>query len=517
MSVRQKMSILSNEMIRRLSNMNIEKAEDDEKQNIVEHFITQLKTSGYDRKQAREVVVSGIRGWKRKIERRRELGQDFYRGAASTLKQRIRKKLIDPVNWYKNKIDDKKTQEPEEQEDKAPKTGKRKRKTMEEGEREAEIENNKRIREEDPKTVLFCPYTKGSELAKQIREAETDMEKTTGYKIKVVEESGEKIMDILHTSNPWKGEDCGREKCLLCKTKQMTGKGKKSDCMKRSLVYETWCETCLRTEITRIENEDIDEDEKEQRKRKVKVHKYVGETARSAYERGLEHQIALERMEEDSHMMKHIANIHQDKEISEVEFGMRVVSFTRSALERQVLESVKIQEERRENIILNSKSEYSRCTIPRLTAKMGDVDYDKLRDAEKKEEMTMELTLRQDIARRRKENCKKRGKEIHDGHDQVVNNKQKRRKVDTDLYKTVIQPIAVNREEKSEKDDKDEKDKTDRKKARKEHSTVRFLGGEWKDMELAEEVDWKARRQEIIDRLEKEERERVEKIERAKK
>ena len=70
------------------------------------------------------------------------------------------------------------------------------------------MRNNKKSREEDPKTVLFCPYTKGSELAKMIRGAENDMEKTTGYKIKVVEESGEKIMDILHTSNPWRGEDC---------------------------------------------------------------------------------------------------------------------------------------------------------------------------------------------------------------------------------------------------------------------------------------------------------------------
>ena len=102
-------------------------------------------------------------------------------------------------------------------------------------------------------------------------------------------------------------------------------------------------------------------------------------------------------MEEDSHMMKHIAFKHQDREIEDVEFGMRVISYTRSALERQVLESVKIQEERRKNIIMNSKSEYSRCTIPRLTSKMGDKEDDKKRDEEKKEAPKNESILKREI------------------------------------------------------------------------------------------------------------------------
>ena len=169
-----------------------------------------------------------------------------------------------------------------------------------------------------------------------------------------------------------------------------TGKGKKQDCTKRSLVYETWCQTCYLEEEKKIDDEEIDEDEKEQKKRKIRMHKYVGETARSAYERGLEHQEAYEKLEEDSHMLKHVVNHHRDMELEEVKFGMRVVSFTRSAMERQVLESVKIQEERSKSNIMNSKSEYSRCTIPRLTAKMGDKDYDKKRDKEKEEEKIME-------------------------------------------------------------------------------------------------------------------------------
>ena len=42
----------------------------------------------------------------------------------------------------------------------------------------------------------------------------------------------------------------------------------------------------------RIDEEDIEEKEKELRKKKIKARKYVGETARSAYEHGMEHQEA---------------------------------------------------------------------------------------------------------------------------------------------------------------------------------------------------------------------------------
>ena len=41
----------------------------------------------------------------------------------------------------------------------------------------------------------------------------------TGYRIKIVERGGKKLVDILHKANPWAGQDCQREGCLLCKTK----------------------------------------------------------------------------------------------------------------------------------------------------------------------------------------------------------------------------------------------------------------------------------------------------------
>ena len=48
-------------------------------------------------------------------------------------------------------------------------------------------------------------------------------------------------------------------------------------------------------------------------------------------------------------------------------------------------------------------------------------------------------------------------------------------------------------------------------------SAGKFLGGEIRDAELEEEIDWERRRQEILERLRKEESERLERIEKAKK
>ena len=60
---------------------------------------------------------------------------------------------------------------------------------------------------------------------------------------------------------------------------------------------------------------------------------------------------------------------HKDEEMENLEFGMRILKEARTAFERQIAESVQIQNQKNNHYILNSKSEYNRCAIPRLTAK----------------------------------------------------------------------------------------------------------------------------------------------------
>ena len=67
LSDHQRYSILSNELIRRLSNTNPDDQDNTDITRITEVFIQELKNSGYERKCSREIVVSGILGWRREL------------------------------------------------------------------------------------------------------------------------------------------------------------------------------------------------------------------------------------------------------------------------------------------------------------------------------------------------------------------------------------------------------------------------------------------------------------------
>ena len=126
---------------------------------------------------------------------------------------------MEKTSWYKKKRD-----EEEDGEDEIEKEAYRKRRKGEEQQKE-KIEGEKDKKEiqkvqTKAKAVILTPFTTNSELAKSLREAEMKLESLTGYKLKVVERSGSRLEDVLHRSDPWRGEDCGREMCLLCKTNE---------------------------------------------------------------------------------------------------------------------------------------------------------------------------------------------------------------------------------------------------------------------------------------------------------
>ena len=121
--------------------------------------------------------------------------------------------------------------------------------------------------------------------------------------------------------------------------------------------------------------------------------------------------------------------------------------------------------------------------------------------------------MRKEIARIRKERCKKRSAEIHEYQDEKDNTRNKKRRIDEEgQYKVVVQMKKMIRE----KEETEDAGKGAKKIRKETPAPVKFLGGEWKDMELEEEVDWKKRREEIIRRLEQEEEMRLQKIEKAK-
>ena len=262
MGMKQKYCINANELTRRLY-VTDEHDEEGEFEIIrtIEDYTRQLKNSGWERKEAKEMVVSGYVAWRRRIKRREDEGLELYRSAASSLQTRTRKKLTGKEDWYKKRS----TKRKRDEFDKDDRRGRRK------GEETSEDQ-----KKDSTVSVMFVPYTKGGELARRLREAEEELMKQTGVKIKIVERTGRKIVDLLHKADPWQGKDCGRPQCILCETKQKTEKYQNQDCTKRCIIYETWCLTCEEEEIRRIEETTEDEEEQKKRIQNIRLYKYIG-------------------------------------------------------------------------------------------------------------------------------------------------------------------------------------------------------------------------------------------------
>ena len=163
----------------------------------------------------------------------------------------------------------------------------------------------------------------------------------------------------------------------------------------------------------------------------IKIHKYIGETNRSAFERGWEHQNDYENLSTKSHMLKHAVETHPHEDPKQIQFGMKVVRFTKSSFERQILESVEIQSNRQHHL-LNSRSEFNRCAVPRMMCKLGDKSF-------KKNEQEIEKDLAREEAQvtRIRELVKERNK--NRGETSRIHGKApgaKRRKIDNEKFET---------------------------------------------------------------------------------
>ena len=236
----------------------------------VEQFIKELKTSDYSVKQAKDITISGIQGWKNRQNKRKRDNSSFYRLAEHTLASRVKKDLIERENWYKTENTPVSMEESNTNsimEGRIPKISwKRGKKRLQ------RITGEKK----EVKSVIFIPHTKGSELATQLRDRETRLQEVTGDKVKITERAGRKLENILTGKDPWKGKDCGRSNCFLCTTKVLTGKDLNKDCTKRNILYEIRCLSCEQQELERIELEaDGDENKKKDLLSHVEIPKYI--------------------------------------------------------------------------------------------------------------------------------------------------------------------------------------------------------------------------------------------------
>ena len=155
----------------------------------------------------------------RKRKRRSREGEDFYRAGHKTIKKRNKKKLSEKKNWFKKKEMCEEEREEKRKEDRE--------RTRDEDETQSRTHPPTK---EEPRSVIFIPYTPNSRLAKEMRQVEEMMQTLTGTKFKIVEKIGTQMARAIVNKNPWKGRDCDRQDCFLCETKRTLGIGKQDTC-----------------------------------------------------------------------------------------------------------------------------------------------------------------------------------------------------------------------------------------------------------------------------------------------
>ena len=110
-------------------------------------------------------------------------------------------------------------------------------------------------------------------------------------------------------------------------------------------------------------------------------------------------------------MLKHCLIKHEEKNPDEVKFGMRLRQQFKTALERQVAEAVAIFEEKeRGTELMNSKSEFNRCALPRIQAGDSKELLEQLQEEDTAEKEIM-CRIRCMLKRKKLEKRKKKKKE----------------------------------------------------------------------------------------------------------
>ena len=354
MDYHAKFAILSNEVIRRCLTTK-ETVSQERKDQIMDEYALKLLRSGYSITQTRQIILSGLRGYLKKVQLASKNGWDLHRSAKSSLASRIKRKTLEKQNWFR----------PKRKNDHDNRTSKPKHKKK----------NNLKTAPLKIKSVIFVPRTGSTALCKRLRAEEQNLSRITGYGVKVQERSGTQLRKILcNGKTAWNDVQCQRPWCMVCQGSQGGQGGKGGQCRRRNQTYFTICNFCEQKKKDAEAGVKTQDDTKEHSEAKedikMTVWRYGGETGRSLAERSRDHYQGFLKQDPDNHLWRHKMMCHPDQDVT---FSMRCDKKHFSSFERMCRETIIIESLEEQGGCLNSKvSGYNRCSIPRLRIMMGD-------------------------------------------------------------------------------------------------------------------------------------------------
>lgn len=290
MPYKMKKTCLIQEVVRILRNTS-RRLDDKVKTHYLSEFSLRMKESGYDDYTRLEIIRLGVEAYERQVQRENDGICPLYRPKGYEKAKREKKKLRNKMSWSK----------PHD-------------------------------------SVVFCPPTPNSVLAKKLGEVVQEAKQNGGVDIKIVERAGVKMRSLMPGLKTQ--DKCNREHCLVHTN------GGRGPCNKPGVVYRGQCVTCQERGISAI---------------------YIGESSGSGYKRGREHLTAIRNpgKYQSNGFSKHIREVHGGNPDS-AKFKMDIIRSYDKPLERQVREGVEIFNNKCD-VIMNSKLDYFQPGLRRVT------------------------------------------------------------------------------------------------------------------------------------------------------
>ena len=285
-SMRSKRTILTQQCLRVMLNC-CEHLDEEVKNKHLTNFMARMQASGYDKRFRLEVLKSAKNGFEKLKERERNGGK-MHRPTTMKRAEKKEEKVEKGKNWYDA----------------------------------SEYES-----------VLFVPATPDSELQQKMQGKLNN----TNIKMKVIERSGTKVIQMLQRNDPFKKKFCAKPgRCMVCSGDNPGG------CRDNGITYRINCE------------EDCN-------------YEYTGQTNHNGYTRGERHLQEYRQQHGKGALWNNCANVHNGDQRA---FTMSIVDRCRNdPTKRQILESVRMQRIP-EEIQMNSRSEWNTTRIPRI--RIGD-------------------------------------------------------------------------------------------------------------------------------------------------
>ena len=166
----------------------------------LDRFSEKLLNSGHKVETIRNILVSGIKGFKRRVARCEARNIPLHRIAQQSASTRRTKKLLAKSQWFRDSQEDEDEPLLSQHQDRVAADG-RQGGNMSSSSKGVVTDKKEMSKTLRTSTVLFVEFTRSGELQKRLRESLDRMTDMLGFRVRVAEKGGTSLGSLLSNKN----------------------------------------------------------------------------------------------------------------------------------------------------------------------------------------------------------------------------------------------------------------------------------------------------------------------------